>query len=158
MLPRDLKPENFERYPAEARKLVRNYVGAFQRLPLSFLPSLLREIIDYDFKFPSERRAVEKELENLDSLSPEQTKTWFESFAQIELSTKLERFDWVNAPAQFVEQLSSHLWTTHQLDAFRTAAIVYADKLRATVPPEPTPPLSRLGIAIVGQGVSEYHE
>src|SRR2546427_4693726 len=26
--------------------------------------------------------------------------------------------------------LSSHLWTTHQLDAFRTAALAYADRLR----------------------------
>jgi hypothetical protein len=157
MLPRDLKPENFERYPAEARKLVRNYVGAFQRLPLSFLPSLLREIIDYDFKFPSERKAVEKELENLDSLSPEQTKTWFESFAQIELSTKLERFDWVNAPAQFVEQLSSHLWTTHQLDRFRQAATDYAGRLHAAIPPE-VPPAPRLGIAVIGQGVASFNE
>ena len=42
------------------------------------------------------------------------------------LSPKLEKFDWVNAPGQFVEQLSAHLWTTHQLDGFRKAAIDYA--------------------------------
>jgi hypothetical protein len=157
MLPRDLKPENFERYPAEARKLVRNYVGAFQRLPLSFLPSLLREVIDYDYKFPAERRAVEKELANLESLPAEQTATWFQAFAQIELSNKLERFDWVNAPAQFVEQLSSHLWTTHQLDRFRQAATDYAARLHAAIPPE-VPPVPRLGIAVIGQDVASYND
>jgi hypothetical protein len=157
MLPGDLKPEQFERYPAEARKLVRNYVGTLQRLPLSFVPSLLREVIDYDFKFPAERRAVERELANLDSLSAEQTQAWFRVFAQIDLSPKLERFDWVNSPAQFVEQLSAHLWTTHQLDKFRQAATEYADRLHAAIPSE-LPPLPRLGIAVIGQGVAAYDE
>src|SRR5580693_4502813 len=137
MLPRDLKPEHFKGYPSEARKLVTNYLGALQRLPLSFLPSLLREAIEYDFKFPAERRALERELANLNSLSAEQASDWFRGFAQIRLSPDLEKFDWVNAPAQFVEQLSSYLWSTHQLDAFRVAATDYAERLRAAVSPEP---------------------
>src|SRR2546423_1822559 len=123
MLPSDLKPEQFNGYPPEARKLVSSYASALQRLPLSFLPSLLREVIEYDFKFPAERRALEKELANLNSLSSEQIKDWLRGFAQIRPSSQPENFDWVNAPDQFVEQLSSHLWTTHQLDAFRTAAL-----------------------------------
>ena len=69
MLPRDLKPEHFLSYPPEARRLAANYLGAFQTLPLSFLPNLLREVADYDYKFPIERRALEKELRNLASLS-----------------------------------------------------------------------------------------
>ncbi len=47
-----------------------------------------------------------------------------------------KKFEWVNSPAQFVEQLSAHLWTTHQMDAFRKAALDYADRLHAAVPPE----------------------
>src|SRR6266851_5354762 len=116
MLPRDLKPEQFSGYPPEARKLVTNYLGALQRLPLSFLPSLLREAIEYDFKFPAERWTLERELANLSSLSAEQTADWFQRFALIRLSPGLEHLDWVNAPGQFVEQLSSYLWTTRQLD------------------------------------------
>jgi hypothetical protein len=157
MLPSDLKPEQFSGYPPEARKLVTGYVAALQRLPLSFLPSLLREVIEYDFKFPAERRALEKELANLNSLSVEQTKDWLQGFAQIRLSSQLEHSDWVNAPAQFVEQLSSYLWTTHQLDAFRTAALAYADRLRAVVPPE-KPLTPRLGITVIGQGVAANDE
>ncbi len=158
MLPLDLKPEQFNGYPPEARKLVVDYLAALKRLPLSFLPGLLREVIDYDFKFPAERRSLDKELANLRSLSPEQEQQWFQAFAQIRLSSNLERFDWVNSPAQFFEQLSAHLWTTHQLDAFRTAAIAYADRLRAAVPPEPPPPVPRLGISVIGQGVAEHNE
>jgi hypothetical protein len=157
MLPADLKPEQFSGYPPEARKLAINYLDTFQRLPLSFLPSLLREVIDYDFKFPSERNALEKELANLHSLSAEETKDWFHAFSQIQISSNLEHTDWVNSPAQFVEQLSALLWSTHQMDAFREAAIEYADRLRKAVPPEP-PPIPRLGIAVIGQGVDAYDQ
>jgi hypothetical protein len=155
MLPAELKPEQFNGYPPEARKLATNYIGVLQRLPLGFLPSLLREVIDYDFKFPAERKTVEKELANLASLSSEQLKERLQGFAQIHISSQLEHSDWVNAPAQFVEQFSAHLWSTHQLDAFRAAAVNYADRLRAAVPPEP-PPVPRLGITVVGQGVAAY--
>jgi hypothetical protein len=155
MLPRDLKPQDFAGYPPEARKLVTSYLGTLQRLPLSFLPGLLRELIEYDFKFPAERTAREKELANLSGLSRDQFKDWVHSFEDIQLSPQLEAFDWVRAPGQFVEQLSAHLWSTHQLDAFRTVSNEYADRLRAAVPPE-TPQIPRLGISIIGQGVPSY--
>ncbi len=161
MLPGDLKAEIFNNYAPEARKLITAYLEALQRLPLSFVPNLLREAIDYDFKFPAERRALEKELANLQSVSsaryPEPRQSWIQEFAKITLSPQLEQMDWVNSPAQFVEQLSTHLWATHQLDAFRKAATDYAERLHAAVPSEP-PPIPRLGIAVIGQGVSTYDE
>ncbi len=157
MLPADLKPEQFDAYAPEARKLALEYLGTLQRLPLSFLPNLLREVIEYDFKFPAERKTLEKELASLHSLSREDSKDWFSSFSEIQVSAKLEQMDWVNSPAQFVEQLSAHLWTTHQMDAFRNAALAYAERLRVTIPPEP-PPVPRLGIAIIGQGVDTAEE
>ncbi|PYY00447.1 MAG: hypothetical protein DMG62_03730 [Acidobacteria bacterium] len=98
---------------------------------------------------------MENELEVLSSLSPEQLGSWLSGFAQIRVSGELERSDWVNAPSQFVEQLSAHLWTTHQLDSFRSAAMAYADRLRAAAPPQP-PPIPRLGITIIGKGMSSY--
>ena len=157
MLPRDLKPQLFNRYPPEAKKLVTNYLSALQRLPLSFVPSLLREVIDYDYRFPAERKFLEKELANLNSLSPEQLTQWFDAFEQIRLSSQLENMDWVNSPGQFVEQLSSHLWTTHQVDAFRNAATDYSNRLQSVTAPEP-PPIPRLGITVIGQGVDAYDQ
>src|SRR5947209_16225510 len=99
MLPRDLKPECFNGYPPEAKKLITGYIAALQPLPLSFVPSLLREVIDYDFRFPVERKALERELENLKSLSAGGTdgaaagkqSDWFQGFSEITISAKLEQ-------------------------------------------------------------------
>jgi hypothetical protein len=157
MLPRDLKAAQFSGYPTEAQKVVVHYLPTLRQLPLSFVPGLLRELIEFDFKFPAERKARERELEQISSLSAELRIAWFQGFAQIQLSAQLEEFDWAKAPAQFVERLSAHLWSTHQLDAFRQASTDYADRLRAAVPPE-SPQVPRLGITIIGQGVSSYDE
>lgn len=155
MLPENLKPEHFAGYPPEARRIVTGDLATLQRLPLIFLVGLLREIIDYDFKFPAERKARERELANLNALSPEQLKDWLQEFWQVRLSPQLEKMDWVGAPAQFTEQLSAHLWSTHQLDAFRNAANHYADRLSLAIPPE-APPIPRLGITVVGEGTAAY--
>ncbi len=76
MIPLDLKPEHFNAYPREARKLVTGNIAVLRRLPLSLLPSILREAIDYDYKFPAERKSLERELANLSSLSETQLKQW----------------------------------------------------------------------------------
>ena len=62
MLPQHLQPEHFTSYAPEAKRLAIRYLATLQQLPLSFLPSLLREVADYDFKFPVERKTLEKEL------------------------------------------------------------------------------------------------
>src|SRR5271163_318251 len=131
MLARDLTAEQFAGYPPQARAQVVAHLDALRQLPLSFVPSLLREVIDYDFKFPAERAAIDRELATLSSLSQGQIKEWFEKFSQCSLSAKLEQFDWVNQPGQFVEQLSAYLWTTHQLDGFRKAATAYGERSQA---------------------------
>lgn len=154
MLPADLKPEHFRAYPADARKLLLDHLAALKRLPLSFLPNLLREAITYDWKFPAERLQLETELRDLSALSTNEIAIWFKGFFQIHLSPNFEQLDWVNEPGVFVEQLSAYLWTTHQIEAFRTGAVVYGDHLRIATPPQP-PTVPRLGIAVIGQGVAE---
>lgn len=157
MLPRDLKPESFSSYPPEARKLITDYLGTIQALPLAYVANLLREVIEYDFRFPAERRDLERELANSRALSREEQKVWFQGFAAIHLSAELEQSDWPTHPAQFVEQLSAYLWSSHQLDDFRKAALDYAGQLHSAVPPD-FPPIARLGIAVIGQGVTTYDE
>ena len=80
MLPRDLKSEDFAGYPPEARGLMVAHLGAIQQLPVSFVPSFLREVIDYDYKFPAERVAIDKELANFSALSPAQLRGLVSAF------------------------------------------------------------------------------
>jgi len=155
MQPRDLQPDHFAGYPPEARKLVLAHLDVLRQLPLSFVPSLLREAIDYDYRFPAERNSLDRELAHLDALTPAQISKRFEAFAKVSLSPAIEQFDWINLPAQFVEQQSAYLWSTHQLDAFRKAATDYGSEMQAAMPPEPLP-VRRLGIAVIGHGVSSY--
>jgi hypothetical protein len=157
MLPHDLSAAQFAGYPPEAKKLAVGNLDTLRQLPLSFLPSLLREIVEYDYKFPAERKQITSELAVLGRLTPAQMTEWFQAFSQISLSPKLEQFDWAGHPSQFVEQQAEYLWSTHQLDAFRKAATEYGKRIHSANPPEP-PPVNRLGIAIIGQGVASTDE
>jgi hypothetical protein len=152
MLPAQLVSESFAGYPPEARRLATSQIVLLRKLPLGFVPLLLRELIAYDFKFPAERRELDGQFAYLRSLSPYQLTKAVAAFSQLRLSAALEKTDWVNSPAIFTEQLTAHLWTTHQIDAFSNAAVEYVDKSRAALPEDPLPS-HRLGIAVIGQGV-----
>jgi hypothetical protein len=157
MQPRDLAPGNLAAYPPQGRSLAVAHLDTLRQLPLAFLPSLLREIIQYDSLFPVERTAIDKQLAALATMNQQQLSDCVHEFAQITLSKELEAFDWVNQPAQFLELQSAWLWSSHQLDAFRTAANNYSSRLDAINPIEP-PSIRRLGIAVIGQGVTAWNE
>ncbi len=152
MLPRDLQPEQFAAYPPQARQLAVAHLDLFRQLPISFLPSMLRQVIEYDDKFPAERQSIDAELGILSRLSSGDLHQRFQAFDSLSIPSRLENYDWVNHPAQFVEQQSAYLWSTHQLDNFRNAATQYGEQLQAALPPVQLP-ARRLGIAIIGQGV-----
>jgi hypothetical protein len=149
MTPRQLTPASFAAYPPEARELATKQLTLLQRLPLVFLPLLLRELIVYDWKFPSERAELDRQFAWLSNLSPAEFDTALSSFARLKLTPALDQTDWVNNPAIFSEQLSAHLWSTHQIDSFRAAAVDYVQKSSST---DASLPTHRLGIAVIGQG------
>lgn len=154
MLPEQLKADQFSGYPPQARQLAVSRIALFESLPLAFLPLLLRELIAYDWRFPAERRDLDNQLAYLGAMSSQQVADAMAPFAKLRLSAELERVDWVNAPAQFSEQLTAHLWATHQIDAFRAAAIDYVHKVNAAAAP-PALPVPRLAIAVIGAGVEQ---
>lgn len=152
MLPSELKPDSFKNYPPEARRIATAHMALLQKLPLALLGLLLRELIAYDWKFPAERRDLDNQLAYLDKLSSEHIQQAIAPFAVLQLSPKLTSMDWVSVPAQFSEQLTAHLWATHQIDAFRTAAIKYVHDINAQTPAAPLP-AARLAIIVIGSGV-----
>ena len=154
MLPSQLTIASFSGYPPEARQLAIQNVALMQRLPLAFVPLLLRELIVYDWKFPSERVELTRQFTYLGGLTQGAFQAAMAAFAQLKLTRELEQTDWVNSPAIFSEQLSAHLWATHQIDGFRTAAVEYMGKVSASAA-DPALATHRLGIAVVGQGVAK---
>jgi hypothetical protein len=153
MLPVNLTAAHFTKYPPRAETVAVAHLALLRQLPLSFLPSLLRELIEYDYKFPAERTEIDRELSYLANLTSREIAEWFSAFSKLRLSSSQERSDWVNQPLEFTEQLSAYLWSTQQMDAFRDAATVYGNRLHAVIAPEP-PSTRRLGIAVIGQGAA----
>ncbi len=154
MLPLALTAEHFAKYPTQARRLAVSHLLLLRQLPLAFLPSLLQEVIEYDYKFPAERAELDGQLVSLSSLTSEQLRTLLKGFWQLRLTPEQEKVDWVDQPQRYTEQFSAYLWSTHQMDAFRQAAADYGKELQVDVPTDPQMP-QRLGIAVIGQGVRE---
>ncbi len=154
MLPGELTASSFSKYPTEARQLAIKNIALLQRLPLAFLPLLLRELIVYDWKFPSERADLARQFAYFGKLGAGGFQTAMTAFSELKLTKELEQSDWVNSPGVFSEQLSAHLWATHQIDRFRAAAVDYVQKTSASAPDAPLP-THRLGIAVIGQGVAK---
>ena len=154
MLPGELTAATFRGYPPQARQTAAAQVALLRELPISFLPLLLRELISYDWKFPAERRELDNQFAYLTSQTADARRQLVSGFAKLTIPSELEQSDWVNAPVQFSEQLTTHLWASHQIDVFRSAAVDYVRKIHAAAPREPLP-VPRLGIVILGEGVGE---
>ncbi len=154
MLPSHLRAEQFRDYPPEAKELAVTHIELLRQMPTILVASLLREAIGYDWKFPAERREIDGQLSYCASLSPEQLRALFAGFVQIRLDPKLEDMDWVKEPMLFSQRLTAYLWSSHQIDAFRTAATEYAEKVSQATPID-EPKMPRLGIAVIGQGVEK---
>ena len=153
MQPAQLTAANFSRYPPQAREAAVAQLPLLRRLPLAFVPGLLRELVEYDQKFPAERLSLDRQFQWLASLAPQVFAECFSAFGAIQMSAEQAARNWAGDPLGYSEQMSAYLWRTHQMDAFRAAAVAYGQRFAAAVPP-PSPPLPRLGIAVIGQGVS----
>src|SRR5262249_43497386 len=152
MVPAQIATAHFKDYPPEAKRVATSHIRLLQQLPLPFVPLLLQQIQAYDWRFPAERLEMDQQLTYLSSLPAGQRRQLLAGFERLELSSNLKQVDWVGTPGGFSEQLSAHLWATHQIDAFRHAASSYLEKFRSTLTPERLP-ARRLGIAVIGKDV-----
>lgn len=154
MQPAELEAASFDRYPPEARELAVKQVSLLRQLPLSFLPLLLQQVREYDWRFPAERRDVDRQFTYLNSLSPSQLVQAMAGFSALRLDSGLARTDWVNDPTRYSERLAAYLWSTHQIDAFRAAAIKLIHAVDIAEPQQP-PAIPRAAVVVIGQGVEE---
>lgn len=154
MEPKQLTADTFKNYPPKGRALALANLTLLQGLPLGFVPFLLKDAIIFDWKFPVEQLELTNQFKYLTELRERQSKREMEPFEGLKLNEKLEALDWVNQPAQFLEQLSAHLWATQQMDGFREASETYVRRFNVWQPTVKLP-ASRLGIAVFGDGVKD---
>ncbi len=153
MLPTELSAQSFAEYPPKGRDLAVANLALLQQLPLGFVPFVLKDVSEFDWKFPIEQADLTNQFDYLNHLPEDQRKQAMHVFAGLKLTEKLAAFDWVNQPARFLEQLSAHLWATQQMDGFRRASEEYVSNLhKATLVAKPAAP--RLGIVVFGEGVN----
>lgn len=154
MQPEDLRAEDFARYPSQGRAFAVANLAVLRQTPLAILPAMLGQVIDYDWRFPAERRDLAAQLRYLQGLSPAAFSDLMAPFAAIHLPAALSEIDWVNQPKVFEAQLSASLWSLHEIDAYRDAAERYRQQVQASLPQQ-LPAIPRLTIVIVGRGVEQ---
>ena len=145
-----LEAAEFSAYPPLAKALSVKHLALLQRLPAAFAALLLSAVIDYDWRFPAEQADVDRQLAYLGAMNEASLGTTMAGFAALALSPELQQERWGAAPAEFVEKLTAHLWSSHQMDRFRELAGAYQQAL-LQAQPEPQPIISRLCVVMVGR-------
>jgi hypothetical protein len=144
--------EDLSHYPPLARALATQYLETLRALPLLLTAMLLRQIVSYDWQFPSERAALDHQLALL--ASPDaKLRSAIDEFAAIPLSSALLALPWAARPERFSEQLTAFLWSSHQIDAFRAAAVRFNELTSSSIEDGPSP--SRLCVVLFGRDVSD---
>ena len=146
MKPAQLTAANFATYPPQGQKIAIENLATLRRVPLSLVPTFLRDLQGYDWKFPAEQREIEARLAFLQS-----PKAPLDAFAEIRIPDELERSRWIEEPDRFVEELTAYLWSSHQIDAYHLAAKKF---LQAFAAEElvTSPSLPRLVVVMIGRG------
>lgn len=147
--PAALQPGHFAGYPTQARLLATSHIALLRTIPLPLLPVLLREVAAYDYKFPVERTRLARQLAWLTRLTPAQRIPLFAPFAALTFSPALDRLDWINDPAAYMEQLTAELWSSGFMPRFREASAAYAEAMRTALP-EILPARPRLCLVVLG--------
>lgn len=148
-----LREPDFAKYPPAARKLAVQHIDLLEQLPVAFATVFLRQVIDYDWRFPAERAEVDDQLNYLGAMSPDKLQSTMAGFASLTAASSLAREHWWTDPIAFTEKLTALLWAQHQMDQFRNVAEQYQNSFRAAVP-ESEPAIPRLCVAIVGKDAS----
>ena len=141
---------DFAHYPPEGRRVAIDNLSLLQQLPPAFAPLLLREIIEYDWRFPVEREDINAQLRYLNAMTALQLQRAMSEFAALPLSSGFDTGRMAASPIEYTEKLTAYLWSTHEMDSFRAAAESYEHELRRAQP-EQQPEIPRLCVVVIGK-------
>lgn len=120
MTPAQLTPASFALYPPAGRQFAVDHLLLLQRLPAVVCPSFLQQIRNLDTSFPAERDFLTWQCTSLQGLSPDAFSALVAPLAALSLSPALEAMDWVQAPTAFITNLAAWLWSSSQINQFRS--------------------------------------
>ena len=149
MEPRKLTVDDFKSYPPLARKVAGEHIELLRKLPIVLVAALLRQVIDYDTRFPRERAAIDGQLAFLGNLTETELSRVTEGFTRVALPPALTAEDWVRFPQKFEEDLSAHLWASGQIDVFHATGKRFADEMHTSMPPA-EPEIPRWAVVVLG--------
>jgi hypothetical protein len=143
-----LSRENFSAYPPQGREIAASHLDTLQRTPLPVLPAFLRELKEYDWKFPIEQRQIVRRIDFLQA-NPESVA----AFSQVSLPANLRKSACVEDPQRFLAKMTAHLWSSLQMDRYRQAAAEFSRRFQSSeTQADATAP--RVVIVLIGQGAN----
>ena len=146
---RPLDRNSFSGYLPQGREIALSHLAALQHAPLPLLAVILRDLREYDWRFPIEQEEIARRIEFLQT-----NPTSFAAFDRISLPPELESRNYAEEPQQFLAELTAYLWSSLQMDQYRQAAAEFVKSFNATVKPTPLA-APRLVVVIVGRDVQQ---
>lgn len=150
MLPSALTAASFNRYPAKGRETAKANLSVLRELPLPLCASILRQLTHFDWLFPAEQNVVTAQFNAIGGMRQQQRADTVAPFAKLDVSPSLAQMDWVDDPKRFLEALTAYLWSSHQIDAFHSAATSYAEAVKLGES-NADPIIPRAGLVVVSR-------
>jgi hypothetical protein len=141
-----LNAQNFAAYPPQGRDLAAAHIAELRAIPVALLPIFLVDLKVYDWKFPVEQREIVQRIE-FAGAHP----SALAGFSAIKVPPELDNPAQVADPQRFLAEMTAYLWSSLQMDAYRSAANQFVSLFAAGA--EPAQPVApRLVMICVGQG------
>lgn len=140
-----LSSASFAAYPPQGRELAISRLAALRQIPVALLPVFLVDLGAYDWKFPVEQQEIIKRID-FAGANPSS----FAGFRNIVVPPGLDSPEKAGDPQRFLAEMTAHLWSSLQMDAYRSAANQFVGMFAATAEPV-HPVLPRLVMICVGK-------
>ena len=140
-----LSPASFASYPPQGRELAIARLAALRQIPVALLPVFLVDLGAFDWKFPVEQQEIVRRID-FAGTNP----SAFAGFRNIVVPPSLDSPKQAGDPQKFLAEMTAHLWSSLQMDAYRSAANQFVAMFAKAAEPV-RPVLSRLVMICIGK-------
>jgi hypothetical protein len=144
-----LNAGSFTDYPPRGRELAESHIAALRQIPVVLLPLFLVDLKGYDWKFPIEQNEIAKRIEFAGSNPSSLT-----GFRSIQVPSTLANPVRTKDPQRFLADMTAYVWSSLQMDAYRTAANRFVDFYSAATKPA-LPAIPRLVMICIGRDAQQ---